>query len=186
MRLTSRTAHGDPACAAAGRFGRCPHTAHGAAAQGRARCSAYFIDLPPGGAAVFRQADRATAELRGAGGHRDGERAAARRIARAHAAISKSCSNTRPRPATCFRSSAARPSICSRCSTRCSRLPPGCAAQISADLNLREGDAYSGSGNLLPLARVRRVHSRSVIASGPRDRGWTRRRSRVQVVQITD
>ena len=38
--------------------------------------------LPPGGAAVHRQADRAAAELRGAGGHRDGERAAAGRIAR--------------------------------------------------------------------------------------------------------
>ncbi len=41
--------------------------------------------LPPGGAAVLRQADRAAAELRGAGGDRDGECAAARRIARAHA-----------------------------------------------------------------------------------------------------
>ena len=40
--------------------------------------------LPPGGAAVHRQADRAAAELRGAGGDRDGECAAARRIARAH------------------------------------------------------------------------------------------------------
>ena len=33
--------------------------------------------LSPGGAAVHRQADRAVAEFRGAGGHRDGERAAA-------------------------------------------------------------------------------------------------------------
>ena len=38
--------------------------------------------LPPGGAAVHRQADRAVAELRGAGGHRDGERAADHRDAR--------------------------------------------------------------------------------------------------------
>ena len=38
--------------------------------------------LPPGGAAVHRQADRAAAELRRAGGHRDGERAAHHRDAR--------------------------------------------------------------------------------------------------------
>ena len=38
--------------------------------------------LPPGGPAVHRQADRAVAELRGAGGHRDGERAADHRDAR--------------------------------------------------------------------------------------------------------
>ncbi len=43
-----------------------------------------FVMLPAGGAAVHRQADRAVAEFRRAGGHRDGERAAARRIARAH------------------------------------------------------------------------------------------------------
>ena len=38
--------------------------------------------LPPGGPAVHRQADRAAGELRGAGGHRDGERAADHRDAR--------------------------------------------------------------------------------------------------------
>ena len=38
--------------------------------------------IPPGGAAVLRQADRAVAELRGAGGDRDGERAADHRDAR--------------------------------------------------------------------------------------------------------
>ena len=38
--------------------------------------------LSPGGAAVLRQADRAVAELRGAGGHCDGERAADHRDAR--------------------------------------------------------------------------------------------------------
>ena len=35
-----------------------------------------IVDLSPGGPAVHGQADRAVAELRGAGGHRDGERAA--------------------------------------------------------------------------------------------------------------
>ena len=38
-------------------------------------------DLPPGGAAVLRQADRAAGELRRPGGDRDGERAAAHRAA---------------------------------------------------------------------------------------------------------
>ena len=41
-----------------------------------------IIALSPGGAAVLRQADRAAAELRGAGGDRDGERAADHRDAR--------------------------------------------------------------------------------------------------------
>ena len=45
------------------------------------RCSA-SCRLSPGGPAVLRQADRAVAEFRGAGGHRDGERAADRRDAR--------------------------------------------------------------------------------------------------------
>ena len=52
-----------------------------AAAQGR-RAARRHSRLPPGGAAVHRQADRAVAELRGAGGHRDGERAAHHRDAR--------------------------------------------------------------------------------------------------------
>ena len=52
-----------------------------AAAQGR-RAARRHHRLPPGGAAVHRQADRAVAELRGAGGHRDGERAADHRDAR--------------------------------------------------------------------------------------------------------
>ena len=38
--------------------------------------------LPPGGPALLRQADRAAAEFRGAGGHRDGERATHHRDAR--------------------------------------------------------------------------------------------------------
>ena len=46
------------------------------------RCSAVITDLSPGSPAVHRQADRAVAELRRAGGHRDGERAADHRDAR--------------------------------------------------------------------------------------------------------
>src|SRR6516164_189065 len=50
------------------------------------RCSARcFCDLPPRGPAFFRQADRFFAEFRSAGGHCDGERTAARRVAGPHA-----------------------------------------------------------------------------------------------------
>ena len=52
-----------------------------AAAQGR-RVTRRSSRLPPGGPAVHRQADRAVAEFRGAGGDRDGERAADHRDAR--------------------------------------------------------------------------------------------------------
>src|SRR6516225_7394872 len=45
-------------------------------------------------------------------------------------ATSKSRSNTRPRPATCSRSSAARPPMCSRCWTKWSKRPSGFAAPI--------------------------------------------------------
>ena len=70
--------------------------------------------LPPGGAAVHRQADRAVAEFRGAGGDRDGECAADRpRRARPW--------SSRPRPPRCCRSSTPRPATSRRCSTRCSK-----------------------------------------------------------------
>ena len=45
-------------------------------------------------------------------------------------ATSKNRSNTRPRPATCSRSSAARPPMCSRCWTQWSKRPPGFAAPM--------------------------------------------------------
>ena len=54
---------------------------HGAAAQGRSRRWLHR-DLSPGGAAVPRQADCPAGKLRGAGGDRDGERAADDRAAR--------------------------------------------------------------------------------------------------------
>ena len=76
--------------------------------------------LSSGGAAVHRQADRAGPELRRPGRHRHREHAAAQRAARSR------CSS-RPPPPTCSRSSAARPSICRRCSTRWSNRRRGCA-----------------------------------------------------------
>ena len=62
---------------------RCRALLVGADAQGR-RADRRHRHLPPGSAAVFRQADRAGAELRRAGRHRHRERAAAQRTAPAH------------------------------------------------------------------------------------------------------
>ena len=86
---------------------------------------------PEAGRAVHRAADRAGAHLCRPGGHRDRERAAARRIAGRARATSKNCSNTRPRPATCSTSSAARPPMCNRCSTRWPKRRAGFAAPMS-------------------------------------------------------
>ena len=82
--------------------------------------------LSPGGAAVHRKADRAGHEFRRAGRHRHREHAAAQR-----AAQNVHCSS-RPPPPTCSRSSAARRSICSRCSTRWSNRGAHCARRTSA------------------------------------------------------
>ena len=67
----------------AGQARRRAHAARRADAQGR-RADRRDRHLPPGGAAVHRQADRAGAELRRAGRHRHREHAAAQRAAPAH------------------------------------------------------------------------------------------------------
>ena len=72
-----------------------------AAAQGCSRAWLHH-DLPPGGPPVLRQADRAAAELRRAGGHRDGERAA-------HRPRRAKPWSSRPQPPRCCRSSTASP-----------------------------------------------------------------------------
>ena len=96
------------------------HVAARVAGESLARCWLYRYarkkllgrsSQSPGGAAVLRQADRAAAELRGAGGHRDGERAALDRDARG-------AWSSRPRPPRSCRSSIPRPAISPRCSTR--------------------------------------------------------------------
>ena len=71
------------AAIAARRAWRRAHHARRADAQGE-RAGRRHRHLPPGGAAVHRQADRAGAELRRPGGHRHRERAAAQRAAPAH------------------------------------------------------------------------------------------------------
>ena len=80
-----------------------------------------IVSVAQDGAAVHRQANRAGDHLRRPGGDRDRERAAVRRGAGAHARAQSRCSS-RPPPPTCSRSSAARPSICRRCSIRWSRI----------------------------------------------------------------
>jgi hypothetical protein len=64
--------------------GRVPHPAWGAAAA-RQRADRRYRTYPQAGRAVHRAPDRAGAHLCRSGGHRDGECAAARRIAGAHA-----------------------------------------------------------------------------------------------------
>ena len=101
-RQTSRRTTGQASATPIGRIRRRAARCLGGAAQGDSPARRHH-GLPPGGAAVHRQADRAVAEFRGAGGHRDGERAADHRDAR----IAR---NSRPRPATYSGSSADRPS----------------------------------------------------------------------------
>ena len=82
--------------------------------------------------ALHRQADRAGAELRRAGGDRHREHAAAQRAARI------ACSS-RPPPPTCSRSSAARRSICRPCSIRWSNRRRGCARPTRPSFSSRKG-----------------------------------------------
>ena len=78
--------------------------------------------LPPGGATVHRQADRAGAELRRASRHRHREHAAAQRIAPAHRRSQRVAGAADRDLARCSRSSPARPANWSRCSTPCWRM----------------------------------------------------------------
>ena len=91
--------------------------------------------LPPGGPPVLRQADRAVAELRGAGGHRDGECAAHHRDARGAGAAD------RDRRGAC-RSSIPRPATSRRCSMRCWKRRCGCAMRASAVFWTYDGERF--------------------------------------------
>ncbi len=68
-------------CDGSGSGGRCAQSGLGRAGQGRSPGRRH-CGRPARSTAVLRQADRAVAELRGAGGDRDGERAAGHRNAR--------------------------------------------------------------------------------------------------------
>ena len=101
--------------------------------------------LPPGGPAVHRQADRAGQQFRRPGRHRHREHPAAQRAARSR------CSS-RPPPPTCSRSSAARPSICRRCSTRWSSRRRGFARPTwrQSDLARERSIRYVASYGFTP------------------------------------
>ena len=85
--------------------------------------------------AVHRQADRAVAELRGAGGHRDGERAAHHRDARGL--------EQQTATAEVLRSSIPRPAISRRCSMRCSKRRCGCAKPPSGILQSTTASTFA-------------------------------------------
>ena len=74
---------GDPIAGCGGRHRRHPHIGHGTDAQG-GRAGRGDRHLPPGGAPIHREADRAGRELRRPGRHRHRERPPAQRIARPH------------------------------------------------------------------------------------------------------
>ena len=96
------------------------HARRAAAARGTSRSACSSL-TPTEVAPVHRQADRAGRDLRRPGGDRHRERAAVRRGAGSAPTIWPNRCSSRPRPPTCSRSSAARPSICRRCSTRWSK-----------------------------------------------------------------
>ena len=74
-------------------------------------------------------------EFRRPGRDRHREHAAAQRTARI------ACSSRRP-PPTCSRSSAARRSICTRCSTRLSNQRPGCAKRTWQLITRQSGETW--------------------------------------------
>ena len=111
-------------------------------------------DLPPGGAAVHRQADRTAGEFRRPGGDRDGERAAADRD-------SARRWSSRPRPPRCCRSSMPRPAISRRCSMRCWKRRRGCARRAFGDSATYDGERF----RIVAHARRARRVSRSCCAS---------------------
>ena len=97
-------------------------------------------------------------ELRRPGRHRHREHAAAQRAAQ------RSARSSRPPPPTCSRSSAARPSICRRCSTRWSSRRRGCARRTRRNHPRRDGRVFrsrASYGFSAEFDGVRRATSRS-------------------------
>ncbi len=119
-----------------------------------AQSSVYRQEVRP----VYRQADRAAAELRGAGGDRDRECAADHRDARGLGAADR---DRRGVAGHQF----ARPATSRRCSTRCSKRRCGCASAAFGELdNLRR--------RVLPARRcARRAASLRRVLAGAARRG---------------
>ena len=148
-------------------LGGVAHRTMRAAAQGRRTCSVHLHDLSPGSPPVHRQADRAAAEFRGAGGHRDGERAAASpRPARRW--------NSRPRPPRCLQVINSSPGDSRRCSMRCSKrrcaaMRCGCRQLLyrtMAKLFARRRSGVRANTRLAESERERASAASTAIASG--------------------
>ena len=116
---------------------RCSNASRRADAQGR-RADRRDRHLPPGGAALHRQADRAGAEL---SPPRPSSPSRTRGCSTSCATMI--AASSRPRPRRCCRSSPARPASWSRCSRPCWRTRRASARPSSARCVLREGDALS-------------------------------------------
>ena len=117
--------------------------------------------LSPGSPAVLRQADRAAAEFRRAGGHRDGECAADHRDARGLGAADR---DRRGAAGHQF----ARPATSRRCSTRCwKRRMRLCEAAHGIVLDLRRR-ALPIRSRSAACPRIRRILRQSRAASASR------------------
>ena len=121
----SEAYRGDPGWRALVDTGACRLCARRGAAQGHGPARLHLC-LSPGSAAVLRQADRAAAELRRAGGDRDGERAAAGRNSAAPGGTPRSRSRTWATASPC----STKPSTWSR-GTASSRRSSTCPTPFS-------------------------------------------------------
>ncbi len=140
-----------------------------------------IIILPPGSAAVHRQADRAGHELRRAGRHRHREHAAAQRIARIAGAADGDVGGAAA-------SSAVRRANWSRSSKPCWKMQCEFAAPNLAHLSLREDDGYPVAAmHDAPPAFAEYSRRRNPVRSRHRAGAAWRRRGRrgVQIADVT-
>ena len=135
-------------------------------AQGQ-RADRRHRHLPPGGAAVHRQADRAGAELRRPGRHRHREHAAAQRAAPAHRRSHRVAGAADRDLARCCRSSPARPASWSRCSRPCWRTRRASARPSSASCSASTATSFRAVALHRRAAGIRRT-SASASRFSPR------------------
>ena len=130
--------------------------------------------LPPGGSALYRQADRAGAELRRASRDRHREHAAAQRAAQRDFESWSS----RPRPPRCSRSSPARRVSWSRCSRPCWRTRRAFARRSLASVfSMRRRSFRAVRSHDVPAAYVRVIGQRGPSSADARTASWTPRQN---------